>query len=755
MTSIMNIRNITCILLWMVLASHADIPDGQRPSRPNIVIMIADDMGIGDTSAYLGVRLAPNAKPIAKTLRTPNIDAFAAKGLLFTDAYAPASMCSSTRYSLLTGRFAHRSYLKHQGWLPHGPNTPMIQRELSTLPEMLQRNGYHTMAIGKYHVGMAFDDGYGLPADEFDYQDVDFTKPLLDGPTHHGFNEFFGVPGNTEDPLDMEPRVFIRNDHWTFTNRAAMKKIGMKNRTGRILAAPNWDLSQMGPRYLTEAKGFLRRQADSMQPFFLYYAPNANHFQRNPSGDYAVPDTLSGIPIKGQSRYSDGNPGDDRTDMVLENDTAFGLLLELLSTTPDPRWPGHRLIENTLIIFTSDNGPNVGDNLGRNQESGGLRGKKAKIWEGGIRVPFLVSWPGVIGGGKQNRSIVSLTDLYATLAHVVGHTLTPEEAQDSHDVFNYWTGKATTQDDRPRVFFCHLGPPFLNDVLALRVGRKKLLIDGGLALSSMANGAAGASVPKALYDLDENLFEEDSLSGKVNGAEAERMAALMLKLHNRGHARELNLVAGDALIQSEGWHNLRNDVTGEIGYAFSLRPGAGTKVVSHLGMWDDHDRDVPTRSARAIPSEHDRDMPSRFDKTGKHRRLNTTHTIRLINLTVSPPLEMARTEMKSGTPGERIGAFRYVALLGSVELKEGVRYALLMSTRAGDGDHFHDPVAFDGLSPSIHPDIMVQRSMMYRNRDLSRPVPIPASADLNESYDRYRLPVGPTLRFQPSNNGKK
>ena len=109
------------------LALLTDICIGQlqaagRPSKPNIIVMMADDMGIGDTSAYLGVRLSPNAPPIEKTLRTPNLESFARSAIVFTDGYAPASMCSATRYSLLTGRFAHRSYLKYQGWLPHGPN---------------------------------------------------------------------------------------------------------------------------------------------------------------------------------------------------------------------------------------------------------------------------------------------------------------------------------------------------------------------------------------------------------------------------------------------------------------------------------------------------------------------------------------------------------------------------------------------------------------------------------------------------------
>ncbi len=207
-----------------------------RPPKPNILIMMADDMGIGDTSVYLDVRLSPASSPVKKTLRTPHLKRFAKSAIVFTDGYAPASMCSATRYSLLTGRFAHRSYLKYQGWLPHGPNTPMIQRGIITLPEMLQSNGYRTAGIGKYHVGMAFDNGDGEPAEDFFFRDVDFTKPILDGPTHHGFDEYYGVAGNTEDPLDTEPRILIRNDRFTFTDRSQMKLIGMKNREGRILS---------------------------------------------------------------------------------------------------------------------------------------------------------------------------------------------------------------------------------------------------------------------------------------------------------------------------------------------------------------------------------------------------------------------------------------------------------------------------------------------------------------------------------------
>ena len=718
-----------------------------RPTKPNILLMMADDMGIGDTSAYLNVRLSPESPPITKTLRTPNLNRFTHSAIVFTDGYAPASMCSATRYSLLTGRLAHRSYLKYQGWLPHGPNTPMIQKGLTTLPEMLQANGYHTAGIGKYHVGMEFDNGQGKPAEDFFFDDVDFTKPILDGPTHHGFDEYYGVTGNTEDPLDTEPRILIRNDRFTFTDRSRMKLIGMKNHKGRILSAPDWDLSRLGPLYLEEAEKFLTRQSHNTQPFFLYYVPNANHFQRNPHGEYAVPDEIAGTTIKGESRYSDGSVANDRADMVLENDVVFGKLLEKLTTMNDPRWPGHKLIENTLVIFTSDNGPNVGDNLGPNQESGELRGKKAKIWEGGIRVPLMVSWPAVLEGGKLNRSIVTLTDLYATLAHIIGHSLKPEEAQDSHNVFAYWVGQPDKQDTRPRVFFCHLGPPFLNDALAIRQGHNKLIVEGGLAMPWASGGSRGAARPIALYNLQHDLYETKPYVDASSTAIINELAATLLNIHNRGYARKISVTDGAPIIENPGWHNLRNDVTGEIGFAFQLRPRAGGEMVTHLGMFDDHDGDKPVRAARSIPTDRERDQPSKGPLTGKNHSIKSQHVIRLLVRSENKRVELARCEMKPGTSDELIRSFRYMRLPEPVRLEQGLTYVLLMSTQAADGDHFRDPVSFDGLSPQINPHLMIQRSLLFRGGSSSGHIDVPAFEDLTNSYSRYRMPVGPTLRL--------
>ena len=712
-----------------------------RPARPNIVIMMVDDMGLGDTSAYLGKALGPKAQPIAKTLRTRNLEAFAKDAVVFTDAHAPASMCSSTRYSLLTGRFAHRAYLKKQGWLPHGPNTPMIQVDCPTLPGMLQENGYTTAGIGKYHVGMAFQDSHGEIADEYDFSDVDFSKPFIDGPTHHGFGEYFGVTGNTEDPLDFEPRNYIRDGGWSFKDRTRMIRIGMGNRTGRVLAAPDWNLSRLGADYLKEAQEFLARQSRARNPFFLYYVPNANHYQRNPAGLYSVPEKIAGVRIKGRSRYTDGSPAGDREDMVLENDVAFGELLRTLRETDDPRWPGHRLIENTLVIFTSDNGPNVGDNLGRNQESGGLRAKKAKIWEGGIRVPMLAYWSGRIEGGGTNREVFSLTDLYATLAAIVGHTLSPFEARDSHDCLPWWLGEHSGPDRRPRVFFCHLGPPFLNDVLAIRKGSAKVLIKGGLAMPSIRNGSRGGSIPTAFYDLDSNLFEEGQGVPDSHTQQAIGLASEMLRIHNRGHARDLTLPDAPALILDDGWHNLRNDVDGAIGFEFRLREN---RVVTHLGMWDDHEKDTPVRPARNIPTEFDRDQPGAGGINPGSIR--APHAISLHQIHQNGEVSaIAALVMNPGKPGEWENEFRYLPLPSPVPLSQGGHYRLTMSTSAGDGDQFRDPAAFDGLSPLTHPCVEIIRSVLIRNGQAGA---IPGFGDMNESYSAHRLPVGPTLRFQ-------
>jgi hypothetical protein len=516
--------------------------------------------------------------------------------------------------------------------------------------------------------------------------------------------------------------------------------MGMKHRAGQILSGPNWDLSQLGPDFLKEGLQFIELASQEQKPFFLYYVPCANHFQRNQRGDYAVPEFLDGKPVKGSSRYTDGTKGTEREDMVIENDIAFGALIAKLEKTNDPRNPGHKLIDNTLIIFTSDNGPNVGDNEGTNQESGGLRGKKAKIWEGGHRVPFIVFWGNHFEGGGINRNLFSLTDLYSTFAQILGDPLHPDEAQDSLDSLAFWKDPQKN-DPRPRYFFCHLGPPYENDALTIRQFSNKVIVKGGLAQPWTPKGTRGAAQVVASYNLEKDLYEKGDFSKLHSNAES--MVNRLLKIHNQGYSRELNLPPSQNLIIDDGWHNLRNDVTGEIGFKFELLID---QIITHLGMWDDHDRELPIRSARGIPTDQDSDHPSRSGK--KPRTLKSKHSICLWEIQNSAPRKIIGIEIGPHKQGILEGEFRYILLEQSVNLTADTHFMLTMSCTAGDGDHFHDDTSFDGLSPIINPSVTILKSVMFRNMNMNQPLQIPSFADLHPDYSAHRFPVGPTLKFK-------
>jgi hypothetical protein len=250
-----------------------------------------------------------------------------------------------------------------------------------------------------------------------------------------------------------------------------------------------------------------------------------------------------------------------------------------------------------------------------------------------------------------------------------------------------------------------------------------------------------------LYNLQHDLYETKPYVDASSTAIINELAATLLNIHNRGYARKISVTDGAPIIENPGWHNLRNDVTGEIGFAFQLRPRAGGEMVTHLGMFDDHDGDKPVRAARSIPTDRERDQPSKGPLTGKNHSIKSQHVIRLLVRSENKQVELARCEMKPGTSDELIRSFRYMRLPEPVRLEQGLTYVLLMSTQAADGDHFRDPVSFDGLSPQINPHLMIQRSLLFRGGSSSGHIDVPAFEDLTNSYSRYRMPVGPTLRL--------
>jgi hypothetical protein len=262
-----------------------------------------------------------------------------------------------------------------------------------------------------------------------------------------------------------------------------------------------------------------------------------------------------------------------------------------------------------------------------------------------------------------------------------------------------------------------------------------------------SGGSRGAATPIALYDLEKDLYETKTYTGASSTVVIDELASTLLRIHNCGHAKHIRGTGGGPLIQDPGWHNLRNDVTGEVGFTFQLRPGAGGKVVTHLGMFDDHDRDKPVRAARSVPMDNGRDQPTKNSLHGKNHSLKSPHMIRLLVRSKDAQVDLARCHLEPGTSGELINSFRYIRLPEPVQLEEGLTYVLLMSTQVADGDHFRDPVSFDGLSPLVNPDLVVQRSLLLREGSLSGHTDLPACEDMTDSYSRHRLPVGPTLRL--------
>ncbi len=377
----------------------AGLPPAARAEtakKPNIVVILADDMGYGD----LGCQ-NPDSK-----ISTPNLDRLATEGVRFTDAHAPASVCSPTRYGILTGRYCWRSRLQSSVLWEWDP--PLIEPDRLTLPALLKQHGYATACIGKWHLGWDWPFIGGIPESKeaIACASLDWSKPVAGGPLAAGFDYYFG-----DDVPNFPPYVFIENDR-ALSIPSEMKPEGMFGRPGPM--QPGWELEAVMPAITRKAAEWIDR-ADSVpgRPFFLYFPLTAPHTPIAPAAAF-----------KGRSRAGDYG------DYVVEVDWAVGQVLDALER--------NLRAENTLVVFTSDNGPE-NSAYKRIQEYGhysmdGLRGLKRDTWEGGHRVPFLARWPGRIVPGATSAETICLTDIMATMAALLGAQLHDDAAEDSYNV---------------------------------------------------------------------------------------------------------------------------------------------------------------------------------------------------------------------------------------------------------------------------------------------------------------------------------
>ena len=386
----------------------------ERP--PNIILLLADDLGNGDLRAYDPESVIP----------TPNVDRLAEEGIRFTDAHSPSSVCTPTRYGILTGRYAWRTRLQRHVLKFFDP--PLIEPDRLTLPGMLRRRGYTTAAIGKWQLGLSVPttDGRGFARMDGLYMppDPDFMAPIQGGPLDYGFDTYFGAQHHRIQAFGRDRR---------FLSTPIRKRAGMR------YFSPGWDESQKGPIQLAEAVEWIERvhAEDANRPFFLYFASQAPHTPYSP----AV--SIAGIPVAGTSGAG------PRGDLVVELDVTLGRLVRCLDDLG--------IAGNTLIILTSDNGPEVVGETYGHDPTGGWRGGKGSLWEGGHRIPFIARWGdgteagSVIPPHSASRQLIGLQDLMATAADLVGEPLPPNAAEDSESFLPALLGRQGAEPNRRHI----------------------------------------------------------------------------------------------------------------------------------------------------------------------------------------------------------------------------------------------------------------------------------------------------------------
>jgi len=364
---------------------------------PNIVLLYADDMGYGD----LGIQ-NPNSK-----IPTPHLDKLALQGMRFTDAHSSSSICSPSRYAILTGRY----HWKKTDHLINEMGDSVFDRDRLTLPKMLREAGYATGCVGKWHLGFGWlqnvKPDHDINKHDVSADTIDWSLPAPGGPTNHGFDYYFG-----EGTPNFPPYGFVENDRMIVAPTIQVEDLGEGNHYKPGPAVVGWKFDQVMPTLTQKAVEWIGKQKGSDKPFFLYFPFTSPHAPIVP-----VP------PFVGTSQA--GLYGD----YVVQSDWTAGQVLKALED--------NGFSENTIVIFTSDNGP-AGTMQTRyiregHNSSYGLRGMKIDILEGGHRVPFIIRWPGITKSGSVSEGLISQIDIMATLAKALGYELPADQAEDSID----------------------------------------------------------------------------------------------------------------------------------------------------------------------------------------------------------------------------------------------------------------------------------------------------------------------------------
>lgn len=486
----------------------------QASNPPNIIYILADDLGYGDIS-YLNTK---------SKIPTPHLDGLAQEGIHFTDAHSSSAVCTPTRYGILTGRYAFRTRLKSGVLWGYSPS--LIEPGRLTVASFLKQNGYETACIGKWHLGLDWvkkdpaqpiPDVAGndpVPADFAD--NVDYGAAVQNGPADHGFDYSYIIPAS----LDMSPYLYLRNNKavqvpTAFTDGKDQKVEGRGVfwREGKM--SPDFNFYGVLPRFIEEAVQFVEQKAaqKEQKPFFLYLPLAAPHTPWVPGPEVAN--------ASGAGTYGD---------FVVMVDQMVGKVLAALDQ--------NGLKENTLIIFTSDNGAdwNPADIEGSGHLANHIfRGRKADIYEAGHRIPFIARWPGIIPAGAASDQTMCTTDLLATLAGLLNQPLPEGAGEDSYNMLPAFKGEKLDHSLREATIHHSL-----HGFFAIRKGPWKLttrLGSGGFSQPQTVEPKEGEA-PQTLYNLTNDPGETTNLY-LAHPEVVKELAALLEQYQQQGHSRPM------------------------------------------------------------------------------------------------------------------------------------------------------------------------------------------------------------------------
>ncbi|MCH8829001.1 MAG: sulfatase-like hydrolase/transferase [Planctomycetes bacterium] len=459
----------------------ADAPAVQ--TRPNIVVVLADDLGYGDLACYGH-----------KIIKTPHLDRFALQGLRLTSCYSAAANCSPARAGLMTGRTPYRVGIHN--WIPF--LSPMhLRKSEITIATLLRKAGYSTCHVGKWHLNGRFN----LPG-----------QPQ---PSDHGFDYWFSTQNNAL-PTHHFPNNFVRNGKVVKQHRRWQTQ-GTGNRPRRAKPARHPANGNPAEEYaahlvVDEAEYWFRTKRDQSKPFFLFVCFHEPH-EPIASGD-AYMKLYPGFKHPTHAAHH-GN--------VTQMDAAFGRLMRMLEKN------GHS--KDTLVIFTSDNGPAI-TRRHPHGSAGPLRDKKGSVYEGGIRIPGIIRWPGRTKAGAVSDEPVSGVDLLPTLCKVAGIPQPADRKIDGTSWLPILKGKRIR---RTTPLYWQFNVARGKPKVAMRIGDWKILatLTGPTAKpygdirSEDQRGIKSAELKSfELYNLKQDIGETTDLAGK----EPQRLAAMTRQL---------------------------------------------------------------------------------------------------------------------------------------------------------------------------------------------------------------------------------